>query len=70
MRSMAALLAFQYRVAFPGHLRGQRSLSVESFKIRLDGGTETVYNRPMELVQIKNLFAELKKKTSDLRGFL
>jgi hypothetical protein len=24
----------------------------------------------MELVQIKNLFAELKKKATDLRGFL
>jgi hypothetical protein len=43
---------------------------MKSFKIRLDGGAETVYNPTMELVQIKNLFAELKKKTSDLRGFL
>ncbi len=40
----------------------------ESF--RLDGGAETVYNPFMELVQIKNLFSELKQKASDLRGFL
>jgi len=38
--------------------------------VYLDAGIETRYNRPMELVQLKNLFAELKKKSSDLRGFL
>lgn len=38
--------------------------------MRLDGSTETVYNPDMELVQIKNLFIQLKKKASDLRGFL
>jgi len=36
----------------------------------LDAGQETVYNRPMELAQLKNLFTELKQKASDLRGFL
>lgn len=36
----------------------------------LDGGSESVYNPCMELVQLKNLFAELKKKATDLRGFL
>jgi hypothetical protein len=44
--------------------------STKLFKVRLDGGGRTVYNPCMELVQIRNLFAELKKKTSDLRGFL
>ena len=36
----------------------------------LDWTGQTRYNLPMELVQLKNLFAELKKKSSDLRGFL
>jgi len=36
----------------------------------LDGQPETRYNRSMELVQLKSLFAELKQKASDLRGFL
>jgi hypothetical protein len=36
----------------------------------IDRWPETRYNRDMELVQLKNLFAELKKKATDLRGFL
>ncbi len=36
----------------------------------LDGWGETRYNPRMELVQLKSLFAELKQKASDLRGFL
>ncbi len=36
----------------------------------LDGMGQTRYNYPMEFVQLKNLFAELKQKASDLRGFL
>ena len=36
----------------------------------LDGLGETRYNRLMELVQLKSLFADLKQKASDLRGFL
>jgi len=36
----------------------------------LDGICETRYNPGMELVQLKTLFAELKQKASDLRGFL
>ena len=36
----------------------------------LDDRGETRYNRPMELVQLKSLFADLKQKASDLRGFL
>lgn len=45
-------------------------LRASRFKVHLDGNAETVYNQHMELVQIKNLFAELKRKTTDLRGFL
>lgn len=37
---------------------------------RLDASDKTRYNPGMELVQLKNLFAELKKKATDLRGFL
>lgn len=36
----------------------------------LDGRSENRYNPGMELVQLKTLFAELKQKASDLRGFL
>jgi len=36
----------------------------------LDVHAQSRYNRPMELVQLKSLFAELKQKASDLRGFL
>ncbi len=36
----------------------------------LDASGQTRYNRAMELVQLKSLFAELKQKASDLRGFL
>jgi hypothetical protein len=36
----------------------------------LDGRGQTRYNRGMELVQLKSMFAELKQTASDLRGFL
>lgn len=36
----------------------------------LDGSGINLYNCSMELVQLKTLFAELKQKASDLRGFL
>jgi len=36
----------------------------------IDHWPQTRYNPGMELVQLKSLFAELKQKSSDLRGFL
>ncbi len=46
------------------------SLPCSSHSQVLDGLGETRYNRLMELVQLKSLFADLKQKASDLRGFL
>ena len=38
--------------------------------VYLDAGAKNRYNRGMELVQLKSMFAELKQTASDLRGFL